>query len=122
MAGGLAGIIVLEANVLPVLFEAAARLPEWSKALVGLGVIAPLALFMGTPFPWGLSVLHRGAEDAVPAAWAVNGFASVVSTSVAVILAMVMGFKILLVAAALLYGCAGLAAVWLKRAGDRDKI
>lgn len=118
VAGVLAVIIVLEAYTLPILFEAAARLPEWSKTLVGLAVIALPAFLMGAPFPWGLSVLHRGPADAVPVAWAVNGFASVVSTSVAVILAMVTGFRSLLVAAALLYACAGFAAAWLRSAAD----
>ncbi|MCA1960993.1 MAG: hypothetical protein LDL33_09360 [Desulfomonile sp.] len=124
LAGGLAAVIVIEACVLPWLFQSAARFPGWSKTLVGLAVIAPLALLMGMPFPWGLSMLHRGAPEAVPAAWAVNGFASVVSTSVAVIMAMVIGFRSLLAAAALLYAFAGLVGVWLTQAGKsvRNKV
>jgi len=118
VAGALVAVIILEAYALPWLFRTAAQVPEWGKTLVGLAVIAPLAVLMGMPFPWGLSVLHRGAPDAVPAAWAVNGFASVVSTSVAVIVAMVVGFKSLLGAAALLYAFAGLVALWLRRAGE----
>jgi hypothetical protein len=78
-------------------------------------MIAPLAFLMGTPFPWGLSMLHERAAAAVPVAWAVNGFASVVSACGAVLLAMICGFKWLFVLAAVLYATAGLLSLLFVR-------
>ena len=54
----------------------------------------------GNAFPWGLSLVHEKAPSTVPIGWAVNGFASVISTSVAVLLTMTYGFTALSIAAA----------------------
>ena len=91
------------------------RMPEVGKVFVGIAMVAPLAFLMGTPFPWGLSVLHEKAATAVPLAWAVNGFASVVSACGAVLLAMTFGFKSLLSLAAGLYAVAGLLSLLTAR-------
>ncbi len=108
-------VIVLYAKVLPRLFESEAMLAGIYKNVVGLAVLGPLAFLMGVLFPWGLSTLHRVAAPAIPLAWAVNGFASVVSASVAVVLAMTLGFTTLLGFAAALYGVAGVGALLLAR-------
>ncbi len=70
-------------------------------------------------------MLHEMAAEAVPVAWAVNGFASVVSACGAVLLAMTIGFRSLFVLAAVLYMSAGLLSLliirWIKtRPVDRD--
>ena len=83
VAAAVAMAIVLYAQALPRVFEHLAMVADAWKSVAGLMLLAPLAFLMGIPFPWGLSVLHRIASPAVPLAWAVNGFASVVSTSVA---------------------------------------
>lgn len=92
-AAGIVLLIVVEAWVLPTVSEAAAGLAQWVKAGLGIALIGPLGFLMGIPFPWGLSAVDRTIPHAVPLAWAVNGFASVVSTSAAVILAMSYGFS-----------------------------
>jgi spermidine synthase len=116
------GLLVLfDIGVFSTIFETAADLPGVWKAVAGLTMIAPLAFLMGTPFPWGLSMLHENAASAVPVAWAVNGFASVVSACGAVLLAMTCGFKSLFVLAAVLYATAGLLSLlfvrWTKTGG-----
>jgi hypothetical protein len=100
---------------LPIVFREMAMVNEAWKTLVSLSIMAPLALLMGNPFPWGLATLHQRAPRGVPIAWAVNGFASVVAASIAVICAMVLGFKILLGLAALLYVLAGVISFPLGR-------
>jgi hypothetical protein len=103
----IAAMVVTYSMALPVVFREMAMVDDTWKTLVSLSLMAPLALLMGNPFPWGLAVLHRRAPRGVPIAWAVNGFASVVAASIAVICAMALGFKILLGLAALLYVLAG---------------
>lgn len=93
---------------LPALFGKAAGLSSAGKTVIGLILMAPAGLLMGIPFPWGLARLAERSEAAVPLAWSVNGFASVVSTSAAVVLAMVYGFDVLLALAALIYAGAGI--------------
>jgi len=107
----IAGLVLADSLLFPLVFREAAMLSGFWKIVLGLVIVAPLALLMGTPFPWGLSVLQKTSADAIPVAWAVNGFASVVSASVAVIIAMVFGFKTLLILAAALYVFAGVLAL-----------
>jgi hypothetical protein len=49
--------------------------------------------------------------------WAVNGFASVVGSALATILAMSFGFRTVLSLALIAYFCATAAWVWLGRGG-----
>jgi hypothetical protein len=80
---------------------------------VGLGLGAKLAItfivigipafFMGMPFPLGLKKLDANKNKVVPWAWGVNGFASVISVSLAVIFSVEFGFVVVLLLSALAY-------------------
>ena len=94
--------------VLPTLFG---HCLAWGDAArVGLSVllIAPLALFMGMPFPLGLARLAETRAGFIPWAWGINGFASVISAALATLLAIELGFSAVLLAALLLYAVAAL--------------
>ena len=99
--------IIIYMELLPRLFEAAAWLPSMAKTGLGLVCLAPLACLMGIPFPLGIRALQNRIPAAMPLAWAVNGFASVISASGAVLLAMTIGFRSLLILAASAYFIAG---------------
>ena len=71
-------------------------------------LIAPLAFFMGMPFPLGLSRVWSGAPALVPWAWGVNGCASVLSAILAALIAMTLGFSSVVLAASLLYAGAAM--------------
>jgi len=58
------------------------------------------------PFPLGLRRLSRSAPGFVPWAWGINGFASVVSAVLATLLAIELGFNVVIVLALVLYGLA----------------
>ncbi|NIN38555.1 MAG: hypothetical protein GTO67_07745 [Gammaproteobacteria bacterium] len=73
---------------------------------MSLALIAPLAFFMGMPFPLGLKRLSATAPGFVPWAWGINGFASVVSAVLATLLAIEFGFNVVIVLALLLYSLA----------------
>lgn len=71
-------------------------------------LIAPLAIPMGLPFPAGLSRLEQIDENLVPWAWGINGFFSVTGSSLAVLIAIGFGFKVVIICALSLYMVAGI--------------
>jgi len=78
---------------LPVFFEVALRL-EWGlRVLCSILVLAPVAFFMGMPFPSGLTILSRRAAPLVPWAFGVNGGASVLASVGAILIALGAGFS-----------------------------
>jgi len=104
------GLITIYLFALGPIFAAVLTWPLWARAVVSLLLIMPLAFAMGMPFALGLSALARSAPGMIPWAWGVNGYASVVSAIVATLLAIHVGFSMVLLSAAALYS---LAALWL---------
>jgi len=74
-----------------------------ARILLGLAITAPLAFFMGMPFPTALKQLHITVKPLVPWAWGVNGFASVVGAVLGTFLAISLGFTTLTVIALVCY-------------------
>jgi hypothetical protein len=89
--------------------------PLWLRFLIAQGLIAPLALAMGHMFPTGLRTTAQFVPGLVPWAWAVNGFASVIATVAAPLIAMTIGFAWLTVMAMFSYLLAGLFSSFLPR-------
>lgn len=75
----------------------------WLRMLIGILVISPVAFLLGMPFPLGLSIVGRLSPGCVPWAWAINAFATVLGTLLAVLLSMNFGFHTVFLAAAFLY-------------------
>lgn len=73
------------------------------KIGISILVIAPLAFFMGMPFPLALAYLSENLSNLVPWVWGVNGCASVISAILAMILAMHFGFTVVIALALMLY-------------------
>jgi hypothetical protein len=74
--------------------------PLPARAAMAVALLAPLAFFMGVPFPLALRALD---EPLVPWAWGINGCASVVSPALATLLAIDLGFTTVLWLALALY-------------------
>ena len=72
-------------------------------------IVGVPGVIMGLPFPLGLTDISRRQPSAVPWAWAVNGCASVVSASLAILISVEAGFLWVMVCAALAYCLAALA-------------
>ena len=107
-----AGIAVVALSylvALPPLFEWLSDLSGPLRVTVSLALIAPLAFFMGMPFPLGLVRVARVDRDLVPWAWGLNGCASVVSAAAATLLTMHLGFSATIVIAVGFYLLAALA-------------
>ncbi|MFH0932860.1 MAG: hypothetical protein V1832_00900 [Nitrospirota bacterium] len=65
--------------------------------------LMPLGLLMGIPFPTGLKILSEENKSLIPWAWAINGCFSVLSPILTIMLAMAIGFKMVLWLGALAY-------------------
>jgi hypothetical protein len=68
---------------------------------------------MGIPFPSGLNQLRRTQEGLIPWAWGINGFFSVIGSSIAVLIAIEYGFKSVIVSALALYIICGFLYAWM---------
>ncbi len=101
-------VALLYLIAVPTAFTTFAGLGTAGRALIALTLIAPLAFFMGMPFPLGLTLVRRADAALVPWAWGVNGCASVVSAVLAMLLAMHLGFAVVVIIALVLYGLAAL--------------
>ncbi|UCE77192.1 MAG: SAM-dependent methyltransferase [Gammaproteobacteria bacterium] len=88
------------------LFTPLAGLADSLRILVSVALIAPLAFFMGMPFPLGITRVGERTPNLIPWAWGINGCASVISAVLATLLAMHFGFTVVVLAAVILYGIA----------------
>ena len=103
LIGAVAGIVLFGALYGAAFDALVGELANWStvaRALVAAGLLAPLAFCMGMPFPLALRELD---EPLVPWAWGINGCASVVSATLATLLAVDFGFSAVLWIALALY-------------------
>lgn len=89
--------------ILPEIFIWGSALSMPIRFFVSICLIAPLAFFMGMPMPLALDSLARHADYLIPWAWGINGCASVISSVLAVLLAMQFGFSIVIMLAVMLY-------------------
>jgi hypothetical protein len=108
----LAGVVVASFALYPSLFAAFLGRPFSIRALVAICAIFPAGFLMGIPFPAGIRQASLRVPRIIPWAWAVNGFASVASSSLCVLLAMELGFSsAAFLAGACYLACAGVFLV-----------
>ncbi|HKF92946.1 MAG TPA: hypothetical protein VKC52_15875 [Acidimicrobiia bacterium] len=99
--------------------DALLGLPFAARVVVAFAVLAPLGVCLGAFMPLGLGAvagLTRHPREYVAWGWAVNGFASVIGAVLTTILAMALGFGVVLILALVVYGVAVLALRGLLRA------
>ena len=111
-SAGIAGALTAAAGIVYVFFmddwlALTQAQPMPLRFVIAAVTIAPLAAAMGHMFPLALRQLGVAAPAMVPWVWAVNGFASVVATVGAPLMAMHWGFSTLALAAV---GCYVVAA------------
>lgn len=103
---GLVALALVSPIVLPLVLQRLIGEAFIVRVIVSFILLAPLGVLMGVPFPKGLARLRMIAPHAIPLAWGVNGFASVISSILATLGAMSFGFSAVLVAGAGIYGAA----------------
>jgi hypothetical protein len=84
-----------------------------------LFIVAPMAFFMGIPFPTVISDLGSRCRALVPWGWGINGFASVTAAVMGSCLTISLGFNLLALIALCCYIFAWL--VWRKICGEITK-
>ncbi len=88
---------------LPNVFHKFVGLRDMVKIGISIALIAPLASLVGVPFPVTLSRVARQSAALIPWAWAVNGCASVTGAVLATLLAIHLGFTVVVILAAMFY-------------------
>lgn len=95
---GLAYILLL-----PQIFTATMGIPVGYRIFLSVLMIAPLAFFMGMPFPLGLTLIGQREAKVIPWAWGINGCASVLSSVLATLVAIHFGFTVVILIGLSLY-------------------
>ncbi|MEW6715323.1 MAG: hypothetical protein AB1306_09580 [Nitrospirota bacterium] len=72
------------------------------SAIISVLLAIP-GFFMGIPFPMGIKLLGQKERGLIPWAWAINAFLSVLAPVLTIMLAVAVGFKIVLWAGVLAY-------------------
>jgi SAM-dependent methyltransferase len=104
--------------VLQPLLDAALYLELPLRIVIAVGLLAPMNLLMGMPFPLALGRLQRAQPELVPWALGANGGASVIGSVLCVMVAMETGFFTVSLISAGLYLVALLAATTGPLAGE----
>ena len=81
-------------------------------------MIAPIAFFMGMPFPLGIAALDRKPRGAVAWAWSMNGLFTAIGGVATALLSLWLGFRITLLLTLAAYAMAALAFRALRRTGS----
>ncbi|MBI2435783.1 MAG: SAM-dependent methyltransferase [Candidatus Hydrogenedentes bacterium] len=118
IAWAIGGMLLLAVGyllLLPPIFQACAGWPDAAKIALSIALLAPLAFLMGMPFPLGLQLISDHDETLLPWAWGINGCASVIGASLATVLAVHFGFRLLVLLALLIYLAAASAMAGLER-------
>ena len=95
---------------LPAFVEAAGALPLGVRAVLVVALLFPLGVCMGVPFPAGLRRLASAPAPWTPWAWGINGCASVTGAVASTLLAVHLGFSVVVLLAAGVYLLAGALA------------
>jgi SAM-dependent methyltransferase len=103
--------IVLYRFALPAIISAGVGLPFAVKLAVSAGLLVPLGLLMGVPFPTGLRALSERNDGRVEWAWALNAAASVLGSVSAMIIAIHFGLNVTLLCGAAAYILAAITRV-----------
>jgi hypothetical protein len=105
----LAGLILVEYDLLLPRLPLLITLPFWMRAGLVAALVLPIGVCLGTFFPSALEQLKRSAAAFVPWAWGINGVFSVLGPVLSVALSITWGINALLLAAIPVYLAVGLA-------------
>jgi spermidine synthase len=96
-------LIILYMGTLPLLFNWFFGQDLFVRYVISILLLAPLSFFMGIPFPTGIRMLNKLDKNLIPWAWSVNACSSVLSSILAILIAIPFGFSSVLVLAFLVY-------------------
>lgn len=76
----------------------------WEKALVSIGLIAPIGMLLGFFFPTGMRLFKRAADSETPWYWALNSIFGVLASALAVLISIFLGISTNILIAVACYG------------------
>jgi predicted membrane-bound spermidine synthase len=92
-------VVLMLAVITPVVFRACLGFSLFARITIALLLVAPLGFVLGMPFPLGLRMAMQRSSALGAWAWGVNGFFTVIGTVLALMLGMIVGFRIVLLLA-----------------------
>ncbi len=96
-------LILLYTLIYPMLLNVLSRYAlEFRIVLLALSLV-PLGFFMGIPFPMGIGLLGQIREPLIPWAWAVNACMSVLAPVLTIMIALIFGFRAVMLISMLSY-------------------
>ena len=102
-------VVLASAVTTPLVFRAFLGLGLGARIVIAMLLVAPLGFILGMPFPLGLRLAMQRSSALGSWAWGVNGFFTVIGTVLALMLGMMIGFRMVLLLACVCY-LAALAA------------
>jgi predicted membrane-bound spermidine synthase len=103
-------VVLALAVITPPVFRACLGFALIFRIMIALALVAPLGFVLGMPFPLGLRLAMQRSSALGSWAWGVNGFFTVIGTVLALMLGMMIGFRMVLLLACACY-LGGLVAI-----------
>jgi hypothetical protein len=110
------GLVPITALITPMVFQAFLGFAIFWRIVIALFLIAPLGFVLGMPFPLGLRLAMQRSSALGSWAWGVNGFFTVIGTVLALMLGMMIGFRMVLMLACACYLGGLMALAWIPHA------
>ena len=111
ITGFIIAFLLIYSFLLTPILQKTIAFPIILKISIAFVLVAIPSIIMGIPFPIGLRFLNERNGTIVPWAWGINGYLSVISAVLAVILAVETGFTLVMVCAAGSYAIAFLGSI-----------
>jgi Spermine/spermidine synthase domain len=108
--------------ITPLVFRACLGFSIYWRITIALVLVSPLGFVLGMPFPLGLRLAMRQSSALGSWGWGVNGFFTVIGTVLALILGMMIGFRMVLLMASACYLGGLLALLWLSTGRTEDTV
>lgn len=114
---------ILSALAVPIIVGWVMAWPWIGRLCVAVGLIAPLALFMGMIFPLGVRRLAAiGKQDLMPWMWGINGVCGVTASVAGMLLAMTINYTAVILAGAAAYGVTLFSLSLFRVPGSHERI
>lgn len=89
-------MVIIYAGAMPYVFNQSLGADILVRSLIAATLLIPLGLLMGIPFPTGLKIFKQSFERDIGWMWGINGAASVLGSTLAVMFAILNGFTLTL--------------------------